>query len=96
MKKMFLLLLLASLLAACGQSVGEPTNAPATAVPATQPPAEEEEEQADNPPAAAPPAEAGSYIIASSVAEAAQVRATDWAKGATDPLVSIIEYGDFQ
>ncbi len=33
---------------------------------------------------------------ATTPAEAAQVRPQDWAIGANDPLVTIIEYGDFQ
>ncbi|MCA9968907.1 MAG: hypothetical protein KC425_01765 [Anaerolineales bacterium] len=33
---------------------------------------------------------------ASSPAEAAVVRSRDWTLGATEPAVSIIEYGDFQ
>lgn len=36
------------------------------------------------------------YPVAGTVAEAAQIRDTDWSKGAEEPLVSIIEYGDFQ
>lgn len=36
------------------------------------------------------------YPIAGTVTEAAEIRETDWAKGAAEPLVSIIEYGDFQ
>ena len=33
---------------------------------------------------------------ATTVQEASIVRERDWKKGAEDPLVSIIEYGDFQ
>jgi len=36
------------------------------------------------------------YPTAATMAEAAVVRDTDWVKGAADPLVTIIEYGDFQ
>ena len=34
--------------------------------------------------------------IAKSPQEAGEVRDRDWTKGAEDPLVTIIEYGDFQ
>ena len=33
---------------------------------------------------------------ATTVAEAAVVREQDWVRGATNPVVTIIEYGDFQ
>lgn len=34
--------------------------------------------------------------ISESPAEAGVVRERDWTKGADDPLVTIVEYGDFQ
>lgn len=97
MKKLFLILLLA-LLVACGQSVGEretavTTSAPTTAVPATQPATPVE---TDEPADTAPPVESDTFPVAGTVAEASQVRPSDWTKGAVNPLVSIIEYGDFQ
>lgn len=36
------------------------------------------------------------FPMASSIEEAAERRETDWVKGAEDPLITIIEYGDFQ
>ncbi|MCP4363049.1 MAG: hypothetical protein GY796_34020 [Chloroflexi bacterium] len=36
------------------------------------------------------------YPTAATIDEAAAVRDTDWVIGAEDPLVTIIEYGDFQ
>ena len=36
------------------------------------------------------------FAPASSIPEASETRAQDWRKGSTDPLVVIIEYGDFQ
>lgn len=36
------------------------------------------------------------YPIATSLAEATQVRDIDWTHGAATPLFTIIEYGDFQ
>lgn len=36
------------------------------------------------------------FVPASSMDQAALVRDQDWGKGAADPLVVIIEYGDFQ
>ncbi|NJN53403.1 MAG: hypothetical protein HC804_00810 [Anaerolineae bacterium] len=82
------------LLAACGQSVGTAvTSTPVTAVASSEPAASGE---TDSPATAEPAAEIVQVPVAGSVAEAAQVRASDWTKGTTDPLVSIIEYGDFQ
>lgn len=34
--------------------------------------------------------------VAETPAEAAEIRPQDWVKGAEDPLVAIVEYGDFQ
>lgn len=39
---------------------------------------------------------AATTFPATTVEEAAVIRDNDWAKGATDPAVTIIEYGDFQ
>lgn len=36
------------------------------------------------------------YSPATNVTEAAVVREQDWVRGASDPLVTVIEYGDFQ
>ncbi|MCA9949236.1 MAG: hypothetical protein KDE48_06310 [Anaerolineales bacterium] len=36
------------------------------------------------------------FNIATTPEEAGRVRDRDWVKGATDPKVTIIEYGDFQ
>jgi hypothetical protein len=36
------------------------------------------------------------YSPATSVAEAAVVREQDWVRGASEPLITVIEYGDFQ
>ncbi|WP_420642296.1 hypothetical protein [Candidatus Leptofilum sp.] len=36
------------------------------------------------------------FAPVTSMEQAAQVREQDWGKGAVDPLVVIIEYGDFQ
>ncbi|WP_420631287.1 hypothetical protein [Candidatus Leptofilum sp.] len=36
------------------------------------------------------------FVPANSMEQAIQAREQDWGKGAADPLVVIIEYGDFQ
>jgi hypothetical protein len=108
MKKAIWLLLLAFLLA-CGPSTTEtqPPNtetAEDTAVVPTQEIIETEEiEEAEtidtsNEAAQSAPAAANldDFSPASTVAEAAVVRQQDWRKGAVDPIVVIIEYGDFQ
>ena len=85
MKRLVLLIFL-FLLAACSSS--SPASEPEMAEPA----AAGSEEQT------APPAQAVSgNIPAATVAEAAVVRERDHVAGATvDPVVTIIEYGDFQ
>ena len=69
--------------------VPEPTSVPATE-PTAEPAADSEETAVsdDGSPAAFSPA--------TTVAEAAVVREQDQVLGAADPLVTIIEYGDFQ
>lgn len=109
MKKLVCLFLLVGWLAACssGGTTESDTTViqPSTASPTSQATAvtvadETEEEVADT---ADTPSDSGGarpIVIAQTAAEAAQIRATDWTKGVaasvTDPLVSIIEYGDFQ
>ena len=86
MKRMFLLLIggLLLLLAACGQAGTTTESAPAAeAVPQ---PAETESESS----------EITQFTVSSTISEAAIVRDSDWVKGADEPLVTIIEYGDFQ
>lgn len=84
MRRIVLLLIGLLLLAACGPSGGPATPAAggdsATAV---------------------PPQASGSQAVpaitpATTPEEAGIVRPQDWVKGATDPVVTIIEYGDFQ
>jgi hypothetical protein len=87
MKKLLLLGII-MLLAACGQSVGRGETA------VTSEPSAPEPETSS--PTIEPTAEIVHYPVAGTIAEAAQVRDSDWAKGAAEPLVSIIEYGDFQ
>lgn len=42
------------------------------------------------------PLEVGENFPASEFAQAAEERAVDYAKGAEDPVLTVIEYGDFQ
>ncbi|MBK7895698.1 MAG: hypothetical protein WAS33_08205 [Candidatus Promineifilaceae bacterium] len=108
MKKLFWLLPLAMLFA-CGPSTPElvppETNVNAnTAVSPTNDTNNTDEANGETetgeaaPPAAAPPdaANLGAFQPASSIPEAAVVRDQDWREGASDPLIVIIEYGDFQ
>lgn len=44
----------------------------------------------------APDAFSAGYSPATTVDEAAVVREQDWVRGAAEPMVTIIEYGDFQ
>ena len=95
MKKVIWLLLLATLLA-CSPTTTE-----------TQPASTDEEEdnavasvdtndEAESEPSAPAAADLAAFTPANSVEEAAVVRAQDWQKGATDPIVVLIEYSDFQ
>jgi PBP1b-binding outer membrane lipoprotein LpoB len=101
MKRILLLLVIGFLLAACAStstetavSVPEAPARPETAVPEEAPAAEFEAETESE------ESSMESAIIpgfpATTVQEASIVRERDWKKGAEDPLVSIIEYGDFQ
>jgi len=90
MRKIWLVPLLL-LLAACG-ATASPTAAPANSENfAAETPAEAADtavtQSSESPAEVAP---------SSSPAAAAVVRDQDWTKGPDDPVVSIIEYGDFQ
>jgi len=54
------------------------------------------EETAENVNPAPAAANLDDFVPAKTVEEAAVVREQDWRKGAADPTVVIIEYGDFQ
>ncbi|NHZ71938.1 MAG: hypothetical protein GWP17_02495 [Aquificales bacterium] len=92
---------MSAFLAACGSSASSATAVPApkelvesaTAVPEELAAESESEQNADSAPAkvAAVPG-----FPAKNVQEASIVRDRDWTKGTDDPLVTIIEYGDFQ
>ncbi len=95
------------LLLACGSSPSTFPSADApvnTAVPAPADSNEAESEtptepavESDNTASDAPPAAGlAEFAPAATVEEAAQVRSQDWYKGAEEPAVAIIEYGDFQ
>lgn len=84
MKRMLMSLLFLLLLAACGASApAEPTERE-TAVP----PANNSSSASD--------AVVEAIFPATTPAEASIVRDRDWTKGATEPVVTVIEYGDFQ
>ncbi|GJM42194.1 MAG: hypothetical protein DHS20C20_24760 [Ardenticatenaceae bacterium] len=99
MKKAILLLLLASLLA-CGPGTTDtqPANTDAeeeTAVSTTEETAETNDDTPSQP-LVLLPKNFDDFSPASTVEEAAVIREQDWQKGAADPVVVIIEYGDFQ
>ena len=104
MKRIVLLLVIGVLLAACSTpttpvtavTVPEEPAKPVTAVPEEEPAAETETEPEVE--SVAAPAEVGAIpgFPAVNVQEASIVRDRDWTKGTDDPLVTIIEYGDFQ
>lgn len=92
MKKigLFLSLMLLLVLAACGGAGVEQLPA-SGATNDIEAPAETAEEAGDS---AVAPADDDASDVADS--DPTQVRDRDWAKGAEDPLITVIEYGDFQ
>ncbi len=55
----------------------------------------EEEETAVSPPPSSAPINPN-FTPATTTAEAAIIRSSDWVEGATEPTVTIVEYGDYQ
>ena len=84
------------LLAACASGGGAPTESQSTAEADSS--KSSDESLSESAPADIAPAEAlnNDITIASNAADAGVIRDRDWTKGADDPLVTIIEYGDFQ
>ena len=105
MKKHLWLIFILILLIGCGPSGAEP------AIEATQPPTTAAEPEIvtavpqttnSDEPTVEPTQPATSDDLptttfpASTIAEAAVIRDSDWIHGAIDPAITIIEYGDFQ
>lgn len=86
MKRLFWLLMSVLFLAACGAS--ESAISPATAVSPTDAPA------STNVPA--PTVASSDASLANPLDVASIIRESDWVRGAAEPIVTIIEYGDFQ
>lgn len=104
MKRLLPLLLTLLLLAACGgtTAVDEPAESPTTAPDSPTAVAESEaaDEEKDPPAAEDVPLDGGELAQpiqpSTDPVVAGEIRARDWTKGADDPAVVIIEYGDFQ
>ncbi len=105
MKRPFLLLLTLLLLVACGGTAVDNAAVDEAAVPeATSPSAAATEAdtaaEAEDTPAQAEPPKDGDLTApietSTDPAVAGVIRARDWTKGAADPDIVIIEYGDFQ
>lgn len=101
MKRLVLLFAIGLLLVACGStstetavSVPEEPSRPETDSPEEEPAVETETE--DELSSETTDEIEISGFPATTVAEASIVRDRDWVKGTDDPLVAIIEYGDFQ
>lgn len=100
MKKAIWLLLLVLLLACGPSTTGLPpadiNTEEETAVTNTEETAETNGETPESDNSAAEATNLDDFSPAGSVEEAAVVREQDWHKGAADPAIVIIEYGDFQ
>ncbi len=98
MKKLLFFVFLIMLLAACGGGTAElPTTEPQA--PAANPTTDEAADSAETeaePVAEEPQPETDASFPAANVADAAVIRQQDWVKGAEEPIVTIIEYGDYQ
>lgn len=98
MKKVLWLLLLATFVA-CGPTTTElvPPDITDNVDTAVSPTDETAETEAAADESSVPVAtNQDDFVPASNITEASLIRVQDWQKGATDPLVVIIEYGDFQ
>ncbi len=112
MKRLWFLVAALFLLAACGGTANEtvsdsaeevatqlPAATEATAEPTEADEADMEEDSAETADVAMPPADVdltAAIQPETDPAVAGVIRDRDWTKGADDPLVTIIEYGDFQ
>lgn len=92
MRKLFLLIML-FVLAACAAPDETQTNVDAVVDDADPVPTESPKAGTASRPAAV---SADPITPAETAAEAGVIRDRDWTKGAADPLITIIEYGDFQ
>ncbi|MDX1414667.1 MAG: hypothetical protein R3293_10785 [Candidatus Promineifilaceae bacterium] len=95
MRKIWLLPFLL-LLVACASGGGVPPESQQVAEP-EDPPVAEESPTEDTAPESAPVQALNNDIsIGANAVEAGLIRDRDWTQGAEDPLITIIEYGDFQ
>lgn len=92
MKNFVYMMLIGLLLAACGQTTEPSAVATSSSSAAPADAAASTTTGEENTAVSAIPA----ITPATSVAEASSIRPQDWVKGASDPKVVIIEYGDFQ
>jgi hypothetical protein len=95
MRKFVLLFFMFILLTACStpeaiEPVDEPADEPVVGNPDV--PADSETESNSE----VEPVSGAAITPAATAAEAGVVRERDWTKGAEDPMITIIEYGDFQ
>lgn len=90
MRKIWLLPFL-FLLVACGTGGGAPTESQQSA--GSDNPVSEAGESSDT---ASAQSLDNAITIGKNPAEAGVIRDRDWTKGSDDPIVTIIEYGDFQ
>lgn len=95
MKRLLLMIVALFILTACASETLSPAVSTTTAPPEPET-AVPTKSTADDSGETAVDAAAPSGFPAKDAAEASIVRERDWKKGAEDPAVTIIEYGDFQ
>lgn len=100
MRKAWLLFFALAWLAACGSANREQSLVPRSDTPTapvvSSPAAATSESVAPTAPASIGATVDAGYVAGRTVEEAAQIQPGDHVTGATEPLVTIIEYGDFQ
>lgn len=96
MKKALPIIVILLFLAACGGGAAELPVEEAQGPAATPLTEKTDASPGETSTAATPKPAAEAAFPATNVASASVIRDRDWVKGAADPVITIVEYGDFQ